>query len=176
MPRLKDDKYYTPSTKLTEVLLENVEIKGLVLEPCCGKKDISKVLISYRLPVICTDIDMGDDNDASKQSYWDNMPDIDWVITNPPYIQPTCSQIIEKAFEKANVGIAMLLRLTYLEPCENRAEFLKKYPLSDLLIVNPRPKFRLDKKGSDNATVAWFVWKKSSFQGTNIKYITKWNN
>jgi len=174
--RLENDRYYTPSAQLTKVLLDNVKITGSVLEPCCGQKDISFVLEKENLNVISTDLDMGAQYDANFQTYWDSiLHPIDWVITNPPYIQPTCQNIIEKAFEKAQIGIAMLLRLTYLEPCSNRSQFLQNYPLSDLLILNPRPKFRADKKGSDNTTVAWFVWKKTNSDHTNIKYITKWN-
>ena len=55
----------------------------------------------------------------------------------------------------------MLLRLTFLEPCKNRAELLKTYAdnLVAVIPVNPRPKFRKDTRSTDSTTVAWFVWR-----------------
>src|SRR5258705_309035 len=50
--------------------------------------------------------------DATAKVFWDFR--IDWVITNPPFnlAQP----MLEHAVRKARVGVAFLLRKTFLEP------------------------------------------------------------
>jgi hypothetical protein len=63
----------------------------------------------------------------------------------------------------------MLLRLSYLEPCNNRAEFLSVNPPS--LIVLPRISFTGDGK-TDNVTCAWFVWDFSA-QERQVRVVTK---
>jgi hypothetical protein len=165
--RIDYDKYYTGSF-LTKALTSRIQIEGDILECCAGERDISTEL--EKLPnvsVISTDItDPSVENDtptldATDIRYWQfegNNPD--WVITNPPF--NVAHDIIPLAYQTASRGVCMLLRLTYLEPCANRAEWLMgaSDQLRVLIPVNPRPRFRTDTKGTDSVTVAWFVWDK----------------
>jgi hypothetical protein len=106
--------------------------------------------------------------DATSPAFWDGLePDIDWVVSNPPFT--CCTPIIVGAFRVARKGVAMLLRLSYLEPCNDRAEFLAAHPPS--LIVLPRISFTGDGK-SDNVTCAWFVWDFDRHDST-VKIVTK---
>jgi hypothetical protein len=203
--RHNNDAYYTHAG-LVKALLDNVEISGTVCEPCAGEGHIAYQLTESGLEVVSNDVDMSLDYphhvlDATTNSCWDVMgegKEFKWTVTNPPYRQPDCQKIIENAWEYSKVGIAMLLRLTYLEPCalsskdvinwtqrypdrelswddlNGRAPFLKSAPLSHLLVFNPRPQFRTDTKGTDNTTVAWFVWQKDWAEGTQIEFITDW--
>ena len=106
---------------------------------------------------------------------------VDWVVTNPPYTQPTCQQIIENSMRYARKGICMLLRITYDKPCAGRAEFLKNNVMTYQLLFNPRPKFRTDTKGTDSATTCWFVWMQPDFardymlNATTKIYVTNWD-
>ncbi len=59
---------------------------------------------------------------------------------------------------KARVGVAFLLRLSYLEPCWDRADWLVQHPVSKLIVL-PRISFTGDHK-TDSVTCGWFVWVK----------------
>lgn len=184
------DAYYT-SSKLTEVLVEKVlsnyaEKTDIILEPCAGISSITDALWRNGFDeLIEWDIDetlprITNVKDASVcDSEWENR--VDWVVTNPPYTQPTCQQIIENSMRYARKGVCMLLRLTYDEPCANRAEFLKNNIMTHQILFNPRPKFRTDTKGTDSATTCWFVWMKPDFAAqhtltsTEKIYITNWD-
>jgi hypothetical protein len=182
------DAYYT-ATKLTDaliyhVLLDEAEYTDLIYEPCVGKHSITNALHAKGFMNLHTnDIDtslhnVDTHNDAS--IYDESLyKAFDWVITNPPYIQPQCQQILENSMKYARKGICMLLRLTYDEPCANRREFLRKNHMSHQLIFNPRPRFRNDTKGSDSATSCWFVWMDKyqshpNVVGTQKIYVTDW--
>jgi hypothetical protein len=85
----------------------------------------------------------------------------DWIVNNPPF---SCApQIIPLAFQHARVGIAMLLRLSFLEPVENRGTWLNQYPPTHLIVL-PRISFTGNRK-TDSVTCAWMVWRKHD-QGT----------
>jgi hypothetical protein len=98
--------------------------------------------------------------------------DFDWLITNPPYVIPynggtaTASDFARKALEyqadrsshspECPCGVAMLLRLSWLEPCQEREDIFRKSPPTDVLIL-PRVQF-IHAPGSNNMTSAWVVW------------------
>lgn len=168
--RDKLDRYYTPYF-LTEKLLEKLEekkiiINGTIFEPCCGKGFISNILLEKNYNVLTNDIDENVEAnfhfDASEKCILS-----DWIITNPPFNLAT--KMIPLFYEKAKEGIICLLRLSYLEPCQNRREFLSKNP-PDYVFVNKRVSFTNDGK-SDSCTTAWIVWKKNKDSNNNIDFI-----
>lgn len=172
--------FYRTSEKLTNVLLENVDIQGRIFEPCAGDGAIADLFPNC----FTNDIDPNHETDynidATVPEAWSLLQRFDWVVTNPPFSD--ASLILDNAWENTNIGVAFLLRLSYLEPAKARREWLLKTEdnLRYILPVNPRPKFRLDKKGSDSATVAWFVWLKDfSWDRLGIsppiKFIVGWN-
>lgn len=122
------DFYRTPS-KLTEKLLDIVPISGVILEPCAGDGAISVLLRDRGFQVVSNDISdeyshKADYNaDATNPDSWKEWDYCDWVVTNPPFTE--APYIIPLAYETASAGIAMLLRLSYLEPAENRGEWLE---------------------------------------------------
>lgn len=156
--RRVNDFYPTPA-RATQALLKHTVIAGTALECCSGQNDIASVLRGHGLQVETNDIDpaMPADthHDATKSPFWvDKTPD--WVISNPPF--SVASSIVEKAYNAARWGSAMLLRLSYLEPCNNRANWLSEHPPTHLIVL-PRISFTGDGK-TDNVTCAWFVWQK----------------
>jgi len=188
MTRLKNDQYFTPPGLIYPLLKEmRFNADAIYFEPCAGDGAIAKALATEinEENILAADIDhdlkgLGMNGfDATDTEEWCHRygrfrPD--WVITNPPYKQPDCDQIIQNAWEFAEEGIAMLLRLSYLEPCQNRDKFLKEAYLSHLIIFNPRPQFIPGKKATDSSTVAWFVWEKKPVSSrTLITYCTDWN-
>lgn len=162
MGKVALDFYETPR-KITQVLLKhNPTIQGNVLEPCCGQGAISSYLINQGFDVSATDIKHGCEYDATQLNYWKKLSvKPDWIITNPPFTD--APEILKYSLEHSRVGVAMLLRLSFLEPCKNRAKLLQNYGdnLMQIIPLNPRVKFNPEDKGTDNVTVAWFVWNKN---------------
>jgi hypothetical protein len=155
-------------------------ICGDILECCSGQNDITQELVihnshrGYVNRVKTNDIDptMPSDEhwDASSSLEWSQLPfRHDWVISNPPF--NVAGPIVQAAFSHAIDGIAMLLRLSFLEPCKGRAEFLAQHPPSAMIVL-PRISFTGDGK-TDNVTCAWLIWLKSKEAEQPIIVATK---
>jgi hypothetical protein len=147
---------------------------GELLEPCNGAGDISDILLANgHHRITCTDIVDGLQYDATTREYWDSLEfKPDWTISNPPFNRAT--DITRLALEYSKKGVIMLLRSSYLEPCRDRRDVLEA-GLSRMTIVNPRPKFRADTKGSDSCTVAFFTWEKGYTGDPVIGYLKDWH-
>jgi hypothetical protein len=179
------DFYPTPSL-LTWALLASHRFvpwrnQPTVLEPCNGEGAISDVLKEAGLFRFVDTADIDETKsaaltmDATDPSAWARMARYDWIITNPPYNQAPA--ILPLAYDNCRVGMAMLLRLSYLEPCDNRARWLAEHPPAKLIVFNPRPRFRADTGGSDSVTSAWFIWHRFGGNlGTEIEFCTNWRN
>jgi hypothetical protein len=179
------DFYPTPGL-LTWALLDSHRFvpwrnQATVLEPCNGEGAISDVLKESGLFRLVDTADIDETKpaaltmDAADPGAWSRMARYDWIITNPPYNQAPA--ILPLAYDNCRVGMAMLLRLSYLEPCENRARWLAEHPPAKLIVFNPRPRFRADTGGSDSVTSAWFVWHRfGNSQGTELEFCTNWRN
>lgn len=138
-----------------------------MFEPCVGDGAIARTLAGERTFVYTGDIDaqwapqiLGDAND---HGFWEEAERIvsdgmDWVVTNPPFNE--ASTIVPIAYNRAAKGIAMLLRLSYLEPVESRGAWLNEHPPTKLIVL-PRISFTGNGK-TDSVTCAWMVWKKNS--------------
>ena len=180
MTRRPLDAYPTPA-RLTDALLQDVPIAGHVLEPCAGAGLMADAL--QAAPDVCVvyrnDISLVYDtlwtNDATDPSavIW-GLP-LSWVVTNPPYNE--AAAILANAYRSATIGVAFLLRLSFLEPTNGRRGWLQAHQkeLSDLLIFgSPRPSFT-DNGRTDSTTVAWMVWRHGWNQGTAVRFVTGWN-
>lgn len=162
--------FYRTNEKLTEYLLQLEDFQGDILEPCAGDGAIAHLLPNCYTNDIDPERETDYNIDASDDPSWALLGEWDWIVTNPPFNQAT--NILRNAWQNSRVGIAFLLRLSYLEPCKDRRDLLRQTSdnLRYLIPVNPRPKFRSDKKGGDNVTVAWFIWKKDfSWRGVGIE-------
>ncbi len=165
----------------------------LVFEPCAGSGQLARPMRNVFSEVFTNDIDKryGSDYtfDAIDSSKWRNVPRTEWVITNPPF--SVALPIIKTALVHATVGVAMLLRLTYLEPTSAKSK-RSLYPRSKFWEANsdslrfimpigsPRPSFTADGK-KDSVTTAWYVWDKGwSWKQEGIacpfQFITDWRN
>lgn len=148
-------------TWAADVLLRHIpSLHGaLVLEPCVGEGDLCPPILAAGANLLTVDIDpqhspdfVGDATDAG---FWDTLiGKPDWVITNPPFKH--AHQIVEHAVANAQTGVAMLLRLSYLEPTLDRADFLQVFPPKKLIVL-PRFSFTRDGK-TDSVTCAWMIW------------------
>lgn len=181
MSRRALDNYPTPG-RLTRALLEEVCIAGVVLEPCAGAGQIADVLRGGRAygirGVYINDLDPAHGCDRQEDAtdpeagIWKLRSD--WVVTNPPFNQAMA--ILQNSYRCARRGVAFLLRLSFLEPTNGRAAWLREHEeeLSDLLVFgSPRPSFTDDGR-TDSATVAWMVWRRDWREGTTVRFVTGW--
>lgn len=182
-------EFYKTPKAATRALIKRVSICGRIVEPCVGDGAIRTELADPAPPysldyefnpnrkILTNDIDRkvkaNYHRDATLRSTWDKIADrgeIDWSVTNPPF--SLAPLILPLAFEYSFVAVAFLLRITYLEPCGGREDWLARYP-PHRVIVLPRISFktvirRVQVKGkwvtrvsrTDSATVAWMVWYK----------------
>lgn len=162
MKRRPLDAYYSPTWAVDELIkhLEDELLnpgRHLVLEPCCGDGAISNRLRSHGFQVVTND--MNQTVDAQYQyDYLDSprLPKVgaEWIITNPPF--SLAFPMLQKALDEVLIGVAFLLRLSFLEPTYNRSEFLSQNPPTGL-IITPRISFTKD-GNTDSVTTAWMVW------------------
>jgi len=201
--RKENDFYPTPGPLVNHLFerVPEIELTHRILEPCAGRGDLwVEMQRRQRARVDALDIEPGFEEcrrwDATERQAWQiradsafsaellDKPDLsrwaqEWTISNPPFDQ--AEKIVPLAWEYSRVGVAFLLRLTFLEPCNGRAEWLEEHAdqLRYVLTCNPRPRFRDDTTGTDQATVAWLVWLKDwSWEKKGIappvQFIRKW--
>ena len=159
MTRRKNDFYPTPEW-VTRKLLDAVCVGGSVIEPCSGQGHMIRVLKEHPLVRKMTTNDV--DPSMSADLHLDaRNPELykrkqfTWLVTNPPFSQ--AFEILRTAHQFVP-NIAMLCRLSFLEPTLKRGEWFSEHPLSQLIVL-PRCSFTGDKK-TDSVTCAWMVWEK----------------
>jgi len=179
MTRKKHDDYPTEPAMLNRLLaLKNGQlIKGTVLEPAAGSGQLAGQLwlARWRRDIgIIKDVITNDPHqdwchyqmDATKQEFWQQLPWIDWVVTN--FKSELLTPILKYSLGYSARGVACILRLNALEPTikmpknepVKRGDLLMGY--SDNLrylmpFSAPRPKFQAG-PGTDSVTTCWAVW------------------
>jgi hypothetical protein len=181
--RVSHDFYPTPEGLTRSLLTACPNLPEIIFEPCAGDGAISDVLKASGRTVAESDVQWGEQlitpsapKDATTREFWEYWSTdlgrfYEWAtVTNPPF--NVAHEILPLAFEYSPWGCAFLLRLSYLEPAGNRADWLQTNAdhLRRVIPVNPRPRFRRDSKSTDSATVAWMIWEKSwSWQKLGIE-------
>lgn len=166
------DAYYTPMHALA-ALLEREPVRGVnLLDPCCGDGRMATALrqrfesltlndlVSPQLDALaltssgCRLRVFELDATLDGPPLW--VPGAhDWVITNPPWNR--ASEIAQLAMKYAIGGVALLLRLTFLEATQNR-QWLRKHPPQSLIVL---PRISFNGTGqTDSVVPAWFLWGK----------------
>ncbi len=176
---------YETDEMLTRHLLQRVNIRGTVIEPAAGPGAMARVLIAHGCQVITNDIDPQHPTDTHADAtdplapMWSPYARPDWVVANPPFV--VAHDILPLAYSAAKIGVAFLLRLSYLEPCQNRGPWLDKHAgnFTDLIIFGqPRPSFTGNGR-TDNVTTAWMVWQKPVYApvmdySTRLHFVPNW--
>jgi len=170
--REKND-FYATENKATELLLELESFDNKILEPCCGRGDISKVLEKFGYEVVSMDlIDRGygtggiDFLKVNKK--WDGS-----IITNPPY--SLAQSFVEKSLEIIPKGkkVAMFLKLTFLEG-KKRKELFKENPPIRIWVSSSRltcaKNGDFEKYPSSAVAYCWYIWEKGYKGDTIIKW------
>ena len=133
----EENDYYATHPIATEMLCELETFSKDVLEPCCGRGHISKVLEARGYNVESMDlIDRGYGKGGINFLEYNEVVDKD-IITNPPY--SLAKEFVEHAMEIVTDGhkIAMFLKLTFLES-SGRKEMFKKYPPKKIWVSSSR--------------------------------------
>lgn len=175
--RRQRDFYETPPW-MTHALVKYVDVQGTIFEPCVGDHSILDALPSFIGTRYANDINpacLADWHcDAATDDAWTQLPSdgVDWVITNPPFTNPLPMEILKRGLCVARVGVALMLRISYLEPTSD----VKKHPRGLYLSVNPPNKYLVMPRhsftgngSSDSATTAWMLWTKCTLPGRPIE-------
>jgi hypothetical protein len=172
------DFYETPAW-LTLLGLAHIPFSGTIGEPCAGHGAIATIMKEAGFSIWLNDIDSNKPadyhGDATKVQHWETLPEADWIFSNPPYGK-LAAPIVQNAYCHAKIGIAMILRLNWLEVCDDRADFLKRHPPT--LIINvPRFCYTKSAKGewaTDMCPTNIYCWQKSNISGlTEILSLSK---
>ncbi len=89
---------------------------------------------------------------------WPGHNPTQWIITNPPF--KLGADFAVKAIEKADVGVAMLVRLGFLESIGRYERLFSHHRPEVLVFVERVPMFRgrLDNRGSTATAYCWLIW------------------
>jgi hypothetical protein len=174
MPRDPLDRYYTPPWA-TRLLLERLRdhhgynlATQTIGEPFAGAGHMVRELERVGARVIASDIDPGSPfetvNFLSTDAY-SRYHGVDWLITNPPYnaeeSDTTAVRCIRHAL-RLSCSVAMLLRLSFQEPCADREHLITSCP-PDWMGTLPRVHYKGPGGGTqNNQTSVWGIWDKLS--------------
>lgn len=163
--------YYPTPAWMTRALMRRVSLFD-VLEPCSGENAIVNVIGRDKV-VLTNDYDPSRPAewrfDATCEGSWNNF-DVRrpfWCVTNPPF--NLADQIVPLAVRHCP-AVAMMLRLSWLEPTAARALFLTAHPPTRLIVL-PRHDWR-GTGSTDSVTSAWFIWDEGSGR-RGIEIVTK---
>lgn len=143
---------------------------GLVEEPAAGLGHMSEALKDYAASVRATDIhcyrlDGGGDTELLGIEQADFLGaqvrsfDPDWVITNPPFGK--AAEFLARALAIARAGVAMILRMQWLESADRFTEIFSKTPpalVAQFAERVPMCEGGWDPKGTTATAYAWFIW------------------
>lgn len=147
---IENDFVETPK-EITNILLKNESFKGKILEPCCGKGAISKVLEENGY-----DVKSSDKNDygyGEIKDVFDLKEKYDNIITNPPFSIKLAIPIQRYLFSKTKNKLVLLWFVKNVgQMLEGKSiEGLKKiYIIGKVNWVETKLGWKF----------AWYVWEK----------------
>jgi hypothetical protein len=131
-------------------------------EPCVGAGDLIRPIAPP--PFWTNDVDVDRNatfhRNAADAAEWETFPIVDWIVSNPPF--NVANHVLRNALAftrrhgRTGNGVAMLLRLSFLEPCGDRRGLLETDPPTRIVVL-PRISFTGDRK-TDSVTCAWMIW------------------
>lgn len=166
--------YFPTPPWATRALLEHVlptlgvvghKRLGTAWEPACGEGHIAEVLAEYSDVCLASDIHdygYGQQHDFLGEDIKLINPQVDWIITNPPFGKKT-EAFMHRALEMARVGVAMFVRMQWLETTGRYERIFSKTPPTMVAFFAERvPLCKGEwKPDGDTATAyVWLVWVK----------------
>lgn len=146
-----------------ELLLELDPLAKAIWEPACGEGHMAEPLREYFPTVHASDIHPHGHGDVHDFLLLDTAPyQCDWIVTNPPFSH--AGAFIKKGLRFASRGVAMLLRIAFLEGAERYPLLYKgEYPLTVCAPFSERASMVLgcwDPDASSAVCMAWFFFRK----------------
>jgi len=149
--------YYPTPYEVTQSLIDTGVIppSAKIWEPACGEGHMAEVFLKNKYQVFSSDI-----RDTGYGSCRDFLtgtgPEVDTIITNPPFIQST--EFIERCIELEAPRFAMLLKSQYWHSVR-RASLFAKHPPAFIYALTWRPDFCFGERGnSPTMDMLWTVW------------------
>lgn len=176
--REENDFYATPPIA-TEKLLSifNLNKNITILEPCCGKGHISKILEKNNYKVISHDLYYRGYGKGGIDFLKETKENIDVnIVTNPPY--KYAQEFVEKSLKYVKEGnyVIMFLKLTFLEGSK-RYNLFKSFPPKYIYIFSDRVNsslggdFSKDSQTGGAVCYAWYIWEKGFKNKPTIDWI-----
>ena len=174
------DFYPTPPWA-TRALCEKIELwtgGPLVFETAwdcaCGEHDMVRPLREFFAHVDATDVAPHKGGHTVVDFLWPTDQRADWIITNPPFA--LAEQFAVTAYERARRGVALLVRIAFLEGVGRHERLYQHQPPTDILQFTERVVMhhgRLSKDGSTATAYCWVVWRKHDVTeaGTRFHWI-----
>lgn len=140
---------------------------GVAWEPACGEGHIAEVLAEYADDILASDVfDYGYGQVQDFLSYNGDAEKtgVDWIITNPPFGDKTEAFVL-KALDLARIGVAMFVRLQWLETIGRYERLFRDKPPTLIAFFCERVnlcKGRWDPAGGTATAYIWLVWVKGA--------------
>lgn len=169
------ESFYTIPNGVTHALIKHSFITGTILVPHDPLNILSDQLKKHRLNVTRND----DESNIIDPMWWVTQKErkYDWIVAATTGLGDKAEYILEYGIQVAQQGIAVLDRLSFLEPVAKRKSFLLANKVSNIIVLNPRPKFRSMGSTRDSVTSCWFLFQRPEcwHDGTQITYGLDWD-
>jgi hypothetical protein len=140
-----------------------------VWEPACGEGHMAEVLAEYSDDVRASDVhDYGYgklfdflDPQPNRGLAMKELPS--WIITNPPFKGDKAEQFTARAILLARVGVAMFVRVQFLETVGRYERLFERLPPTLLAMFSERVNLRQgywDPDGGTATAYCWLIWVK----------------
>lgn len=136
-------------------------------EPACGEGHMAEPLGEYFKHVFATDVFDYGYGEIFDFLQHQGAYDADWIITNPPFNDKS-EQFLIRALDQARVGVALFLRLQWLESIGRYERVFKPHPparIAQFAERVPLHRGRFEPEGVTATAYLWIVWAKTEHSG-----------
>lgn len=173
------DYYPTPpwAGRAGAELIKLLDPSALVAwEPACGEGHLAEPLKGYFDHVLASDIHGHGYGQVSDfllgEAPFGAGEVCDWVVTNPPF--KSAEQFLRRGLAVARRGVALLVRLAFLESEERHALLYGDNPVTVVAPFSERVAMQLgswDPRASTATAYAWFIWLKGAESAGQLRPI-----
>lgn len=128
-----------------------------VWEPACGHGHMAEPLAEYFKKVYASDLHAYGYGDADTNFLTTKLDGFDWIITNPPFNDLT-EKFVIRALELDVTGVAMFVRLQWLETTGRYERIFAKTPPSQVAIFSERVPIHKGMWNPDGDTLTAYIW------------------
>ena len=171
---IKMETFYSIPEGVTRSLKVHASVDGTALVPFDPLGILSEQLKTQGLTVEKND----DEHNLTDPCWWaDHRNRFDWVIGCTMGLSQYSEHILEYGMQISKEGIAVLDRLSFIEPVAKRRTFLLTHKLSNMIVLNPRPRFRAIGSTKDSVTSCWFIFRSPEMwmDHTQVSFALDWD-